>query len=283
MIRALACLGLLAIVGLSACGTQPLSTDDRTGTGGLGDVTPASGDGGAGVTVGPTCLDLQEIVPSCPPGVVWYAFGDSIGPSASANGDHFSNSDCAKAGFDAAQCSEVIAPVAGTAVTPDRTTGAICASGVAARVINGPDGTPAVAAIWGAGLAVDLNPAGSITGGKGTFDGSSYRGVSFDFTGSMIAVDQLRVNFVFAGQGPAGPPYYDGAAQPYSPVSNNTHVVVPWDDVGGPGPFTLAIDSPRPPPFDPSQLETIQFQVLTNVAASVPYQFCINNLALLTD
>ena len=34
-------------------------------------------------------------------------------------------------------------------------------------------------------------------------------------------------------------------------------------------------------PFDKTKIQSIQFQVFTNVNMAIPYSFCVNNLAVL--
>ena len=34
-------------------------------------------------------------------------------------------------------------------------------------------------------------------------------------------------------------------------------------------------------PFDKTKIQSIQFQVFTNVNMAIPYNFCVNNLAVL--
>jgi hypothetical protein len=140
-------------------------------------------------------------------------------------------------------------------LAPDATTGAHCTS---------------------SGLAVDFNAAGSSGGTKGIWDARSYGGVAFDFSGSMIPPHGMRVSFVFAGQGPDGPPWYQGTAQPYSALADGQHVVIHWDAVGGP------YGASNPVLFDPDKLQTMQIQALDGAAAAGT-QFCVANLAALPD
>ncbi len=156
---------------------------------------------------------------------------------------------------------------AATALLPDPTSGAICTSGVAAQGPTAP----------AAGLAADLNASGNSGATKGIWDASSYGGVAFDFSGTMIPVHGIRVSFVFAGQGPDGPPSYQGTAQPYSTLSDGTHAIIHWDAVGGP------YGASNPVLFDPSKLQSMQVWVLSSPSASTPYQFCVANLTALPD
>ena len=143
---------------------------------------------------------------------------------------------------------------AGQSVAPDPTTGAYCTSST--------------------GLAVDFNAAGDSGGAKGIWDAGSYGGVAFDFSGSNLPAHGLLASFVFAGQGPDGPPSYQGTAQPYSAIADGDHVVIHWDAIGGP------YGASTPVLFDPSKLQTMQIQVLSGTP---PYQFCVANLTALPD
>jgi hypothetical protein len=146
---------------------------------------------------------------------------------------------------------------AGQPLAPDPTTGAYCATG--------------------AGIAVDFNAAGSSGRMKGIWDARSYGGVAFDFSGSSIPMHGMRVSFVFAGQGPDGPPWYQGTAQPYSAIDDGEHVVIHWDAIGGP------YGAANPVLFDPSKLQTMQVQVLSGATTATPSQFCLTNLMALPD
>jgi hypothetical protein len=180
---------------------------------------------------------------TCTPNLAWYAIADS-GPQP---------------------------------LTPDATTGAVCTSGAVAQAPGGQDGATNPSGVWAGGLAVDFNASGNSGGTKGIWDARSYGGVAFDFSGSMIPAHGLRVSFVFSGQGPDGPPTYQGTAQPYSTLSDGTHVVIHWDAVGGP------YGAANPVLFDPSKLQTMQIQVLSSASASTPYEFCVANLTVLPD
>jgi len=72
--------------------------------------------------------------------------------------------------------------------------------------------------------------------------------------------------------------YWMGAMADTSPVLSGGHFEVRWSEVGGPQYL-----GPSAPPFDPHQINTIRWQVVPNPFESVPYDFCISNVALLTQ
>ncbi|HXJ23782.1 MAG TPA: hypothetical protein VMT03_26440, partial [Polyangia bacterium] len=174
---------------------------------------------------------------TCTPDLAWYLLGDS--PDAGA----------------------------GQTLSPDPTTGAVCASGVVPPGAGGASG----------GLAVDFNAAGDSGGVKGIWDAGSYGGVAFDFSGATVPDRAMLVSFPFAGQGPDGPPTYQGTAQSYSALASGQHVVIHWDAVGGP------YGAATPVLFDPSKLQSMLVQVLGSAGGPTPYQFCLANLTALPD
>lgn len=184
--------------------------------------------------------------------------GGAACPSASAS------VTCAPdmAWYVIADSASQTSPASGQALTLDPTSNTLCLSGVAAQ---------------NAGLAVDFNAAGSNGGQKGIWDARSYGGVAFDFSGSMIPDHGMLVSFPFAGQGPDGPPTYQGTAQPYSALSAGQHVVIHWDAVGGP------YGAATPVLFDPSRLQSMQVQAMGSASGPTPFQFCIANLTPLPD
>jgi hypothetical protein len=276
--------GMLGLLALSAGGSAGCSSSGgSTGTGG------STGNGGAGgsangISLAPTSTGF---VTGNSAGIIgpWYAYGDSVGAGANTMTTDAANSDCQKkGGFPASACSVINTPMPGQPFPPDATSGAMCTSGTAALVMNGTNGQADYSDLWGAGIALDLNNPGGDAGMKGSWNGTAYTGFSFDFTGTMIPNKAMRVNFPFVGEHGTDSPYYQGggtAAQAYSTLTNNSHVVIHWADIGGPK--YLSDQNITPPPFDKTQIQSIQFQVFTNASTNTPYAFCVNNLTLLTD
>ena len=231
-------IGFLAAVGFAAIGWMACSSSSPpAGPTGSGGAAGGAATGGAG---GGACPGASASV-TCTPDLAWYATASGSGPQP---------------------------------LSPDPTSGAFCTSGVAPQVSNGQDGGPGS---QGDGLIVDFNASGSGGGTKGIWDAHAYGGVAFDFSGTMVPARGLRVSFVFAGQGPDGPPSYQGTAQPYSTLNAGSHVVIHWDAVGGP------YGASNPVLFDPSKLQNMQVSVLGSASAPTPYQFCLANLVALPD
>jgi hypothetical protein len=150
--------------------------------------------------------------------------------------------------------------------------------------IDGTNGQSDYSDIWGAGIGLDFqNPRGDAGAEKGYFDMTPYVGIGFDFTGDVIPIDEMRVNFPFNGESSDRDeiPFWDGATRSSSPLTNGAHVEVQWTDVA-PVQY-LDQGLPAPPPLDKTQVASIQFLVFTNNATTAPYNFCVNNLTLLTD
>ncbi len=277
-------LSFLSFVGAAAlcsgaCSSKATSSDGGGG-GGAGGGT-GTGFVGDPLTPGPTGF-VDDRTHS---GVVgaWYAYGDGAGGAASLAGTDFADSDCAKGGYTTSQCSQITTPTPGQPFPPDAT-GAMCTQGTAAKVLMSTTGTTAdYSQLWGAGIGLDLNNLGGDSGVlKGVYDLSKYVGVGFDFTGMVIPTSKMRVNFPFTGEHGTDSPYWDGATMPSSPLTNGAHVEIKWSDVGGPM-YLSGQTPPVPiPPFVNTMVSAIQFQVFTNTSTATPYQFCVNNLTLLT-
>jgi len=268
--------GVLALAGGGSGGCS--SSGGGSGTGG------STGNGGAsGISLAPTSTGF---VTGNSAGIIgpWYAYGDSVGAGANTTTTDAANSDCQKkGGFPPSACSVIDSPTPGQPFMPDTTSGAMCTSGTAALVMNGTSGSADYSDLWGAGIALDLNNPGGDAGVKGSWDGSAYTGFSFDFSGPMIPNKSIRVNFPFVGEHGTDSPYYLGGgltAQTYS-LNAAGHVVIHWADIGGPK--YLKDQNIDPPPFDKTQIQSIQFQVTTNATTTTPYSFCVNNLTLLTN
>jgi hypothetical protein len=223
-------------------------------------------------------MDLTSGVNGC-----WYAYGDGVGPSANPSSTDLANSDCLRGGFQATDCTQINTPTPGQPFLQDAVTGAMCTSGVAAKVLDGPSGNPDYADLWGGGIALDFNNPPGDGGSKSTMDLSQYMGVAFRFTGTQIPMGKVRVNFPFLGQHGSDAPYYKGATLDNSMLTNNASVVIHWADIGGPALVDNQPPATPPPPFDPTKVFSIQFQVITNTSGDTPYQFCISPLTLLGD
>ena len=281
--------GAMLLAGAACSSSSPGKT---TGTGGT------TGDGGGGTLVNtftgvPLVPTSTGFVMDMTSGVIgpWYGYGDGAGPNANTSGTDYADSSCKKGGFAETDCTQITTPIPGMAFAPDPTTGAMCTTGDAAVVMNGTNGSPDYSDLWGGGIALDFNNPGGDAGVKAPLDLSKYTGVGFDFYGTTIPANQMRVNFPFVGENNGtDSPYYEGGTKAYSPLSATAttpataqHVTINWSDVGGPMYLTTQNPPTTPPKFDNTQVLSIQFQVFTNDKTAVPYQFCVANLTLLTN
>jgi hypothetical protein len=90
----------------------------------------------------------------------------------------------------------------------------------------------------------------------------------------------MRVNFPFMGENNGtDSPYWMGKTAESSPLATGP-ITIRWADVGGPK--YLPDRGIIPPDFDKTKVFSIQFQVFTNATTATPYNFCVNNLTLLT-
>jgi hypothetical protein len=277
--------GALAL-GAGACSS---SGNNNTGTGG------STGAGGAGNSLFPggiplTPVDTGFVDDRSNTGIVgpWYTYADTAGPAANASDTDFADSSCNKGHFTASQCSSVM-PTPGQVFPPVQGKG-MCASGVGAVVLAGTNGQNDYSDIWGAGIALDFNNLGGDAGAKGTFDLTKYKGIGFTFSGDMVPVNKMRVNFPFVGEhaDPVDPtkadsPYWKGDMLDHSPLLPNQTYKIYWNEVAGPDYLTKQTPAITPPPFDPTKVQSIQFQVFTNASTTTPFSFCVDNLTLLTE
>jgi hypothetical protein len=272
--------GVLALAA-GACSSSPGSTTGTGGSGGSGSAHPD--EILLNITTTGYAMDTTT-------GIIGalYAYADSVGPNASvALGDDNMHSDCVmKGGFQLAQCTQVLTPTPGQPFAADAT-GKFCTSGVAAKVLNGANGMPDYSDMWGGGMGMDLNNPGGDAGVKMDWNGSAYAGMAFDISpgagasgAAGIASSSMRVNFPFTGEHGTDSPYSQGALKSNSALPiNGDHVRIMWTDVGGP--MYLGSSGVTPPAFDPTKIQSIQWQVFTGTSSTTPYNFCISNLSVI--
>jgi hypothetical protein len=156
----------------------------------------------------------------------------------------------------------------------------MCASGVAAQVVNDATGAPAYSSIWGDIIGFDLNNPGGVGDGvslRSQYDAGAHGVTGFAFDIDSVPVGgHLRIGFATLGT-ENNPAYLLGASTDLSPIAIPGHYELRWPQVGGPHYL------PSPPPFDPTLLESVQFHVVSNTTAPVPFSFCISNVMLLTN
>jgi hypothetical protein len=142
------------------------------------------------------------------------------------------------------------------------TGGSMCTSGTTAVVAAEAE----FSAKWGAGIALDLNNSGGTTGVKQPYDAASHGVVGFSFTITGTAPG-LRVNFPTPASAEgshfiAGKP---GANSALFATAKQGSWVMPKSDI------------------DPSQVLSIQFQIPSVMGSAVEFDFCVENLAPLTQ
>ena len=204
----------------------------------------------------------------------WWSTGDAYGMDA-VLGD----GTCQADGFPAADCSVLTTPAPGTLFRPDPGGRGMCTSGVSAQVINDATGSPAYGAIWGDVIAFDLNNPGSFPAGPPTrlaYDAPAHGVTGFAFDIDAVPAMHMRITFQTVGTENSSA-YWDGATSDDSPILTPGHYEMRWPEIGGPKYLT------NPPPFDPTQLESITFFVYSNAVAPVPFSYCITNVMLLTN
>ena len=258
-------------------------------------VAPPGTDGGSdarvstGIAITPNAMGYFDGTNAA--GVVgaWWATGDDYDSTGTPG-----TGTCPKAGFSNSDCSSIATPTPGQPFIPNPTNTAMCTRGIAAQVLNGDGGTPAYSVIWGNIIAFDLhNPApfntdageaGADAGVAGADAGTPARGqydaLALGVTGIAFDIDtqptgNLRVEFQTLGT-ENNAAYWGGSASNASPVFAG-HNEIRWSDVGGPAYLT------NPPRFDPTKLESVDFHVVANSSAAVPYSFCVNNVIMLTN
>ncbi len=275
--------GALALAAGACSSSSPPASTGKGGSSGNGGSTGNPGE--MLINIAPTGFAMDATT-----GIIgaFYAYGDSVGPGANLSGPDTANSDCVSKGkFDPTKCSQIDTPKPGQPFDADPT-GAFCTSGTAAQVLNGSSGSPDYSDMWGAGVSLDLNNPGGDAGVKMDWNGSNYKGVAFDITpgpgATSIPAASMRVNFPFTGEHGTDSPYYNGALKSNSALpSKGGHVQIHWTDVGGPSYLMNQTPPVTPPAFDVTKIQSIQWQVFTNVNNSIPYSFCISNLAVLTE
>jgi hypothetical protein len=205
----------------------------------------------------------------------WWSTDDDHGADDATLG----SGSCRADGFPAGACSVLTSPTPGAFFAPNRF-GRMCASGVAAQVVPDASGNLARSAIWGAMIGFDVNNPGTLADRSGTRD--VYDAPAHGVTGFAFDIDgvppggHLRVRFATRGtENDAA--YWGGASADLSPVASPGHYEIRWPEVGGP------LDLPSPPPFDPTKLEAIQFQVVANDLERTLFSFCVWNVMLLTS
>jgi hypothetical protein len=192
--------------------------------------------------------------------------------------DVLGNGPCRAAGFPPQACSVLTTPTPGTFFRPDPAGRGMCTSGVSAQVLPDSTGYPAWSSIWGNVIGFDLaDPGGFGDPMLGPYDAPAHgiTGFAFDID-AVPPGGHIRVSFPTA-ETQLNPAYWGGATTDGSPITIPAHYEMRWSEIGGP------VYLPYPPTFDPTRLISITFMVYSNSVAPVPFDFCVNNLRMLTN
>jgi hypothetical protein len=145
----------------------------------------------------------------------------------------------------------------------------VCVSGVASQVLGTP---PAYGQYYGGGLALNLADPGGMAGTMPWTRGT-VSGFSFNVTGTAVPpAGRLRFKVTtFEGAAVNDDGYCTNATTGPNTFQFGALVAECWD--GGAGAPALGAATP---------LVSLQWQVATDVAATTPFDFCIENLTALT-
>ena len=274
---------LIATICLTAAACDPAMLMPSPADGGNGSKagaggTPSgrAGSSGAMAVAGiALTTDADGRLEPNPAGAVgaWWSAGDAFAPYSSTG-----PGPCQAAGFPTTACSTLTTPTPATPFLPDPA-GRMCTSGIAAQVLSGSDGQLAWSAIWGNIVGVTLATSDpSPTPVIGAYDAPAHgiTGFAFDIDG-VLPLGHLRV-LVPTTENDRDSAYWEGAVNDMSPYAGPGHYEVRWPEVGGP----LYLGGAAPP-FDPTSIESIAFHVVSRETEAAPYDFCIKNVALLTN
>jgi hypothetical protein len=276
---------LVATIGLAAAGCfdpgalMPSQPGGRGGPGGAGGAPSRPGAGATSGSTGariPLVTNVDGWLEANPAGAVgtWWSINDYVDAAGTPGGG-----DCPAAGFPMSACSTLTTPVPRTPFRPDPGGRGMCASGTSAQVLMGSDGTPAWPVIWGNIIAFNLAtpPTRDPMPTNGPYDAPAHGITGFAFDIDAVP-DGGHLRVLFATPGTENhPAYWNGASSDVSPILGPGHYEMRWPEVGGPLWYAA------PPPFDPTKIEWIAFHVVSTEVAPVPFDFCLKNLALLTD
>jgi len=112
----------------------------------------------------------------------------------------------------------------------------------------------------------------------GTYDAPAHgiTGFAFDIEGDL-PLGSLNV-LVPTAENDSNSACWGGATMGHSPYQGPGHYEIRWPEVGGP-----MYLGPGAPPFDPTKIEALSFQIQGDDEAAASYDFCIGNFALLTN
>jgi hypothetical protein len=252
-------LSILALGFASAgCGGGGSDDDEDGGSGGTGGMGAMGGSGGQGGE-----------------SIMWTDDGWVEGTANpwAIQGAWYSYNDCTDAMALNLPCTQPEATMVGPDDKPGWTADMtkICTKGVAAKVINGPDGMPAYSQQWGAGIALDLNNPGGMNAMKGDYNAmaAGVKGFVFDIISNTTPPTpaDVRVNITTQATG-------TGSHFVTAPLSSANFMVV----------FSEATQGEWVEPkvtLDQTKLQAVQFQIYTGTVAEKPFDFCVSNMRVI--
>jgi len=301
--------GASTLVGCgSANGNLPTGSGGSSGSGSGGSSGSGSGGSSGGsveeVTLTPDdtgWIDVGADGNSLGVQGSWYPYGDQYGPlcGPSDTPNSASGMKCNDSHFgahDPSECSVITEPDP-TVMSFPNSGGMMSTKGTIAKVIaivNSSQGTGMdYSNIWGAGIGLDLNAmmGGTACDTKGVFAAKDKHVIGIKFDIDQVPSVGLRVEFpIPATDGTKnGSDYWGGSSSyPNSPVTTGTNTI--YFDPASLG-MGVTVKGVTPAgmtdmvPFDPNEIESIQFHVPAGTTSAYPaaYQFCISNLKMLVQ
>lgn len=229
-----------------------------TSTGGSsGSMAATGGAGGCADNVCPSTggsTASGNSVPITPDPTGWVEGSTNV---VGIQGAWYSYNDCTTSPGD---CTMNQIPVEGSF---DNVGGKMCTSGTTAAVADQTE----FSLKWGAGIGLDLNNSGGTDAMKMPYDATAHGVVGFSFTISGTNATGLRFNITSVAAG-------DNSHFVSAAMGENT--VMFSDAMQGSWVTTKT-------PLDPTQLLAIQFQIPSVLNQSVAFDFCVENLAAITQ
>lgn len=266
---------------------------DGWGTEGVGGATGVAGERGNCELIGgfpvADCSSITSPAPSAPQPEGGTVAADAA-PAADATtpaGDAAADTGAPASTTDAAVASSDAGGGYDNGFPPSAT-GAMCLTGIAAKVIANDAGTD-YSDIYGIGIGLDFNNVGGV---KGPYDATLNKVVGVQFT---IAADTpfpptLRVEFP-TEQTVDGGPNPTGDSYDVAPTAGGT-VTVLWSQFAGPPVVGTDLSYPptvdgglaAQPAFDPTNLLSIQFHVATQTTGAIPVNnLCVTSLSAIVS
>lgn len=188
----------------------------------------------------------------------WYAYGDGYNSKGMAV-----DGDCQKAGHPTSACSVITAPDPSAGKFMPTGT-AMCTKGTAAVVPTANDYT----AIWGGGIGLDLSNSGGANAVKGPYDAVANKVIGFSFNISSVPLGGIRVEI----------------------PTTETAITAHFKTINTAGPQTVLLSEVMqgswvtpPTMLAKDKLVSVQFHVPTTMSSAVPYDFCVDKFAAVTQ